>query len=408
MTVRKWKDRLGGVRKSASSQALAVLPPVHPAMVCVLLLSTLMATGCERVALAFAVLTAPYHRQSEERGGSDLPPVSFSGNSTTEHITSEERKEALRLRESPDPAAVERAEFSAEIRGAFDEGDFDELERRAKLLASEKSRLADGAWKISVFYDAIDFRFNTTEAGFSADEKQHRRWRSEFPASPVQLTAYANMLVSYAWKARGNGTADTVSPSEFRLMQSRLAAAAEALKKAREVGGEDVGWHEASMSVGLGQGWKENDFDAVVESCLAKEQGFTPILVSRAHSLLPKWYGSPGDWERFAVSAADRAGPSGDEVYASLALHMYGEYADIFSEARIEWPRVKRGLAKLLSDYPRSMALKNHAAYMATLARDRDYAKKCFDELGDSYIARIWGKPERFVHFRGWATTGEW
>lgn len=42
------------------------------------------------------------------------------------------------------------------------------------------------------------------------------------------------------------------------------------------------------------------------------------------------------------------------------------------------------------------------------MGRDRMIAKEAFEDLGDTYLEGVWGKPERFVHFRTWARTGQW
>lgn len=62
----------------------------------------------------------------------------------------------------------------------------------------------------------------------------------------------------------------------------------------------------------------------------------------------------------------------------------------------------------MLKKYPDSLWIRNWAAKLGTLGQDREFAKAWFDRLGDEYIKEVWKKPERFVHFRGWAETGQW
>jgi hypothetical protein len=50
----------------------------------------------------------------------------------------------------------------------------------------------------------------------------------------------------------------------------------------------------------------------------------------------------------------------------------------------------------------------SQTARLACMDRDRVIAKEAFEELGDTYLEGVWGKPERFVHFRTWARTGQW
>jgi hypothetical protein len=83
-------------------------------------------------------------------------------------------------------------------------------------------------------------------------------------------------------------------------------------------------------------------------------------------------------------------------------------YANIFRDSDADWAKAKRGLEVLNQKYPDSLQIQNFSAYFAVLGEDRQMAGEYFDKLGDAYLTEVWDKPERFVHFRTWARTGQW
>lgn len=368
----------------------------------ILVLGTLGQVACKR---------SP---NSSENKGKDDKKLSgkFKKNQPVEDITKEERAEARTLRLAQDPTEYERSIFKSEVRNLFEVEDFKSLEALANDLARTKARFPDGSWKLTAFYSGLEDRFNTTDAGYSTDAEMHENWRNKYPNSPVQLTAFANLLANYAWKARGSGYSNAVTPDMGEKMQERLAAARKNLQLAVETSKEDIHWYKVALRIGLGQSYSKKDFDSIVEVAMEKEPNYDVIYHDRAYSLLPQWYGKKGEMEKFAGNIADKLNNAedgrGDEVYASITTDIYDFYDDIFKETSMDWDRVKKGLKISMEKYPNALTLKNHAAYLATLARDRDFAKECFDQLRNSYVKWVWNKPERFVHFRTWAKTGKW
>lgn len=325
-----------------------------------------------------------------------------------ENIDSSERLAAARLMEARDPVAHEIKIFDAEIRGAFDEKKFEILEETGRALRESGELFPDGSWKIFRFYEAIDNRFHTGDDGFLTDLETHREWEEKYPNSVTRQVALADMLVSYAWRARGSGYAHTVTEEGWRLMKERLNQAAAALKAARDSEERDPYWYTAAMTVGTGQSWDAGSFDRVLKEAREEFPGYWHIETQRGYTLLPRWYGEEGDWQKFALEAAAVPDGLGDEAYARIVIRLSRYYPDVFRDAKADWPKMRAGLESLLKKYPESVSLRNWAAYSATLGRDREMASAHFESLGDEYVKSVWKKPERFVHFRTWAQTGKW
>lgn len=369
-----------------------------------------MKISLNTIALSALVWLTTGCDKHEEIPITDSKPRKKAG--PVEHIDSQERIAAMKLVAIVDPVEKEGDIFMAEVRGAFDEKQFDKLEALAGDLRRSKELFRDGSWKIRAFYDGLDNRFHTGEDGYLTDLETHEAWRKAHPDSVTQRIAMADLYTSYAWHARGSGYAHTVTSQEWDLMRERLDQAAKALKEARELANAskvtDICWYSVAIHLGLGQEWEKETFDQAVADAMEVEPTYWGVAAQRAYSLLPRWYGEEGDWEAFAARMADDARGPGDEVYARIVMNLSGYYADVFRDAKASWPRTRNGMEALLAKYPESVTLQNQAAYLGTLGRDREYAKRWFDKLGENYIEDVWEKPERFVHFRGWAETGEW
>ena len=70
------------------------------------------------------------------------------------------------------------------------------------------------------------------------------------------------------------------------------------------------------LNLGLAQGWDAEAYDRLFEEATAFEPDYPPYYVTKAIYLQPRWHGRPGDWVRFAESAADlKVGKVGGALY---------------------------------------------------------------------------------------------
>ncbi len=325
-----------------------------------------------------------------------------------EHIDAKERMAATELEEVRDPVAKEIGKFRAEIRGAFDEERFEFLDEKAAELRKSGALFDNGSWKIHQFYTALGERFHTGDDGWRTDIQKYDRWLKQRPESGAAHLGLAELFTSYAWVARGTGYTNTVSDAQWKEFHQRLIGAAEVLAAGEKFTADDPNRFMVGLTVALGQGWEKPDYNALMAEAAKAAPAYWGIDVQRAYSLLPRWHGEPGDWERFAKTVADRPGGLGAEGYARIVISMSPRYGDVFRDSKASWDLTREGLKILRDKYPRTPYFMNCTALLATMARDQELAKASFDKLGDEYDKEVWVKPERFVHFRTWAETGEW
>ncbi len=365
-----------------------------------ILLVGFLAFGCERKSSDTGSGTAEDERSAERPSPGNPGPV--------EHIDAAERLEATKLEIARDPIGKEIDVFRAEVRGAFDEERFGELDEMAKDLRKSSAVFDNGSVKLFQFYEGLADRYNSGENGYLTDFKKYDKWRESNPESLAAAIGLANLWIEYAWFARGSGYSDTVSDEQWEAFGARLDAAGKTLGEAAKLSDSDPYWYVVALTVGLGQGWPAENFDAVTEEGNKLAPTFWGIDVKRAYSLLPRWHGEPGDWEKFAEKVSRRKGGLGAEAYARIVMNQSSFYPNMFRDSKASWKITREGLLTLREKYPKSKVIHNYLAYFAVSGRDRELAKATFDELGEEYSPEVWGKPELFVHFRTWARTGKW
>lgn len=288
--------------------------------------------------------------------------------------------------------------FRITVRHLFDEEEFDDLEAIATKVRSQKERFRGGAWKLNVFYTTIQGpgSLTSTDAVWTAHMERLQRWISAKPESITPRVALAQAYLRFAWKARGNGTSDTVTSDGWRLFGERVEQAKETLEKAATVSTKDPQWYREMQTVALAQGWDRGQTDDLLQKASDLEPNYFYFYSAHANYLLPKWYGKPGDAERFAQMIADRLGGSeGDLLYFEIAL------IDNCCKAKqqmpnLSWDRVKQGFAALEQLYGSTNHELNAIAFMAARQKDGEFGRQIFTRIGDNWDEAVWGSKVKF------------
>src|SRR4030081_2540551 len=136
-----------------------------------------------------------------------------------------------------------------------------ELDCFADRVRSGKERLPDGRWKLDVFYSGLAspviYPVHATEEDWNVHLKELGKWTLAKPKSITARVALAEALIGYAWYARGNGLADTVSNSGWKLFDDRVAEAKQILESAWKLPVKCPEWYAVMQTVALAQGWND-------------------------------------------------------------------------------------------------------------------------------------------------------
>ncbi|MFC7053485.1 DUF4034 domain-containing protein [Hansschlegelia quercus] len=288
----------------------------------------------------------------------------------------------------------ERLAISEAARASFLAGRFAELERTRAAYLNSNERTGSGVPKLTVFYDALgSYSYQKTRKDpIAALKAQAMRWARAFPKSTAAAIVLAGAENEAAWKIRGPGFANTVTPAQWRGFATRLAAAAGHLMRVAKTSRDDPRWYASRLTLSLecGEGW--TGFAEVAREALERHPTHIEIhhAILRAH--LPQWNGSYDAVDR-AIEAivARTAASSGQEFYARAYWWLGDKQLrrSLFKQSKVSWPRMKQGFIDTLSRYATDWNLNIYAKY-ACYAEDRATLAETMKRLDGRLIETIW------------------
>lgn len=308
----------------------------------------------------------------------------------------------------PTPAYRRYLDVIKETRQQLAAGNMDRLDTLAAELRASGERLDGGTWLLSSYYGILS-DLPDEEQAQAERIAFFEKWVAERPESITARVALARALTSYAWKARGNGTSDSVSDEGWKLFGERLDQARAVLADARKLEQSCPGWYDVDQSVALGQGWEPEEYFAMVDEAIGKEPTYGRYYTNACYWMLPRWYGEEGEFESWIARLADKLPePQRDRQYAFLVwmadrMAVKGEI--VFGKERLDWDRTRRGFHEWIAAEPDNLMVRFQLTRLALLADDRETAREQFDYTGGRYFPSMWNL-ETFEAARRFAYEG--
>jgi hypothetical protein len=306
----------------------------------------------------------------------------------------------------PDEESKEMYDRKALANTLLETRDYDQLDGLAAKLRSSKECYANGAWKLNDIYAGL-----VPADKASDDEWQNRiaalqAWIASKPDSITARVSLANVLVNFAWKARGGGWANSVTDEGWRLFGDRLHQTMAILNAAETLKAQcPYGW-TVKMRAALGLQMAKNQFNDLFQQATNYESDYEPSYLQRAVFLMPRWYGSDGELEADLKASADRAGgDDGDMLYAQVVwgIHARASSPNVFEENHFSWPRVDRGFAVIEERFPYSLAARSERAYLAYYAGDARKTREYLDLTQGQADLAVWYTKEEYLRVANWA-----
>jgi hypothetical protein len=293
--------------------------------------------------------------------------------------------------------------FKSQLRSLLVAEKFDEIDRMADEFRHNHTRVKNGEWKLNALYEALDQpRLSDQD---TLDHLAHlHKWVAERPESMTARLALATSLHRWAWVARGNGMANTVSAENWKLFEERHMESLRVLEAAEKLPTRDPQLYLKLMDVGVATGWDKSKMRSLMDQGLAIEPEYFYFQRKFANYLLPKWYGELGDSARFAREAADRlGGERGDQMYYYIAGVLLKRGDGDFPASQLDWQRIQRGFHSIGATFGNSMGMQNHLAFMAYKFHDTNVALAQFSVIGDRWEPGVWRDRKYFDRIRDWA-----
>jgi hypothetical protein len=161
------------------------------------------------------------------------------------------------------------------------------------------------------------------------------------------------------------------------------------------------------MVLALGLQSSRADYDAIFTQATQAEPDYKGYYDARASFLLPRWYGTEGEWVRDLTQSADRiGGEEGDLLYARVvwSVDEYDNEKITFDEKKsVSWSRVERGFETIRKRFPTSLAAMNERARLAFLAGDKAKAREYFKQTEGKVVMKLWYGTGEFTSAANWA-----
>lgn len=276
-------------------------------------------------------------------------------------------------------------EGSMLVQSAFNDMDFDELDKLYEQWCTGKDRFPDGLWKLSRYGDGLAANFSSWNK-WSKDLETIKRWQNLHPKSEAAQYVEAVYWREYAWKARGSGYASSVSKEGWEIFRERLHKSEDIIDALRKVPFRCPAPYPLTLSLLNDRGATEEEFLAVYTEGTSRFPEYHNIYFSMATHYEPRWGGSVEKYDAFAKRAAEQTKKfEGMGMYARIYWLVDNKYEIPFHEQSPqppEWKKLHAGYEDLMRRYPSSMH--NLGKYAGVACRTRD--SKLYRELRSKIV----------------------
>jgi hypothetical protein len=250
----------------------------------------------------------------------------------------------------------ELAALEARVDGQVRAFDFAALDAEADALRASRARLADGRWKLSMMFGAVDEAMAhvvVDEADRRALESMAAAYARAHPASANAGLFLAHVALAEGWMARGQGEWKDVPADGQRRFQAALAQAREILDANRKVLSANPVWYADRIEIASLGGEPAARVDELLRAALAREPRFHAAAYAALAARSPRRGGSAAAMMAFAndVGRATEAARA-EGLYARLVIVAQEDVPRIERDPALDWAAMTRAFDAILASYP--------------------------------------------------------
>ncbi len=282
---------------------------------------------------------------------------------------------------------------------------FDDLDCLADSLRQNKITFPSGVWKLRALYWGVsEPQGHATPEDWADFLDRLNRWVSSKPNSITARVALAKAYAAYAWVARGQDSADSVTANGWKQFAERTTKAKQILDDASQLVTKCPEWYFAMQQVAMAQQWDKAQAVNILQQAIAFEPTYYAYYRRHADYLQPMWFGEEGEAAKFAAQSADQVGgEQGDILYFQMASNICHCDEEPLVE-QMSWPRIQKGFAVLEKQNGPSISNLNVLAYMAMKVGDPAVAEDAFKRIGDRRDEEVFQGQSYFDESKTWAT----
>jgi len=228
-------------------------------------------------------------------------------------------------------------------------------------------------------------RMIVESASTGADREQALGWvldgltKEQRISGPI-LALAVSVYTSYAWDARGNGYANTVSDQGWALMEKRLKIAENCAEQAFIVDPYIRATPTRMIAVELGQNKGRKRLDVWFNRGVALNPNDYDLHSNYLYYLEPKWHGSEEQMLNFARVVGTQKNWKGglplliEEAHRKLSA--YEKDVAAYFQSPDVWKEIKASFEPFLQRYPNAVVERTHYMRLAVLANQIPLAKE--------------------------------
>jgi len=245
------------------------------------------------------------------------------------------------------------------------------------------------------------------DAGYSSNFQQFKgtqKWdlilnrlkhlKAKFPNQAFVAIAEATYWTEYAWDARGDGLASSVTPDGWKLFHERLENAEKVLNDTKYYSSQLPAWYDEMILVQSALDRPAKDRDKTFLEGTKRFKTYYQTYFTMLNFLSPKWGGSWDTVDNLVQwSVANTKEIDGSSMYARLYWSASGGLlpgTSLFKDTRATWPKMKQGFEDLMARHPKSKWNLNNFAKFACMANDKVTFLKLRDQIGRDVVDAAW------------------
>lgn len=243
--------------------------------------------------------------------------------------------------------------------GPAENEDFAMLENWCRIALHERPVQIDGEWRIDLLMAGLVSYLRTAQIDevWQQNWEKLLKWNKKHLASECAPIASAQFWRTYAFDARGHGSASTVSKENWATFYDRVAISEEILERYSSLARVNPQWFAQRLQNKL---WTVSDHQAFFLEYVASLQNFPLYFrygVITALKFDSRYGGSNAQLETFVRAANTNLFEKvGNRTYATIYLEFTkgDSRADVLRNTSADWNLMKSGFRDLLAAFPRS------------------------------------------------------
>ncbi len=280
---------------------------------------------------------------------------------------------------------------------------YDALEKHLLSLLRGKNREKDGVSSLSQAYEKL-CGVQGGELALGARIIQFKSWLTQHDSSHFANACLGFVFIDFAWHARGDGVADTITEVAGRRFKINLLSSKHHLEKAYSLDPSDPNVPAELITVAIGLGLGREEMEKQFQRAILADPTDHRAYFKKLMYLMPKWFGSKEEMFSFARESVRKAPPKTRIPMVLPAAHweMYsrsGEDASYFRNPNI-WKEMKEVYQTVTRSFPEAKTTDNWFARTAYLAGDYDTAREELKKIGNHWDKGVWGDKEAFEEVR--------